>query len=181
MSKENINQNKSKTNYPLIAFTIFFLLVLLILWLPHPDKEQTKCAVCTNQLKHLGIAFAIYFEHTGSYPTPEKWCDLLISEMEKSWKSGQIEKSLQCPEAEIRDVNCHYAMNPNCTSPKNSSMNTVLLFETKSGGWNLTGGPELLTTENHKEKVCNVLFNDGSVQRTKKEEIPNLRWNAEKK
>jgi hypothetical protein len=38
----------------------------------------------------------------------------------------------------------------------------VLLFETK-GGWNQYGGPELLSTKNHKGDGCHVLINDSHV------------------
>jgi len=54
----------------------------------------------------------------------------------------------------------------------------VLLFETK-GGWNQFGGPEILTTENHKGKGCNILFNDGSVEFVKPERLGELKWEAE--
>ena len=62
----------------------------------------------------------------------------------------------------------------------NSPADTVLLFET-NGGWNISGGPELSTTENHTNNICNFYFNDGSYRRVKKEDIPGLNWNAEKK
>ena len=64
-------------------------------------------------------------------------------------------------------------MNPNCHP--NSPPDMVLLFETK-GGWNQFGGPELLTTENHKGEGCYVLFNDVHVEFIKKEAINELKW-----
>ena len=63
-------------------------------------------------------------------------------------------------------------MNPDCEP--NSPPDTVLLFETK-GGWNLFGGPELLTTENHSN-TCHVCYKDGSVGRITKQEIAKLKW-----
>jgi prepilin-type processing-associated H-X9-DG protein len=51
----------------------------------------------------------------------------------------------------------------------------VLLFESRPG-WNQSGGPELLTTENHHGKGCNVLFVDGSVRFIKSEELVGLKW-----
>jgi hypothetical protein len=48
--------------------------------------------------------------------------------------------------------------------------------------WNQVGGPELLTTENHKGEGCNVfLFNDMHVEFVKAERIAELKWDAEKK
>jgi len=53
-----------------------------------------------------------------------------------------------------------------------------VLFETK-GGWNQFGGPEILTFENHKGQGCNVLFNDLHVRFVKKEQISELKWEAD--
>ena len=65
----------------------------------------------------------------------------------------------------------HYAMNPNCLP--NSPPDIVLLFETE-GGWNQSGGLELLTTQNYKGKGCNILFNDGHVEFVKTSELDKL-------
>ena len=45
--------------------------------------------------------------------------------------------------------------------------------------WNQVGGPEILTTENHKGKGCNILFNDGSVEFVKTERLGELVWEVE--
>ena len=47
--------------------------------------------------------------------------------------------------------------------------------------WNQVGGPELLTTENHKRKVYNFLFNDMHVEFVKAERLGELKWDTEKK
>jgi prepilin-type processing-associated H-X9-DG protein len=67
-------------------------------------------------------------------------------------------------------------MNPNL-SPRSHS-HLVLLFETK-GGWNQCGGRELLTTENHKGKGCNILFVDSHVGFVKTEQVAELKWGVE--
>jgi prepilin-type processing-associated H-X9-DG protein len=54
----------------------------------------------------------------------------------------------------------------------------VLLFETKTG-WNQSGEDELLTTENHEGRGCNILFNDGRVQFVPTERLEDLRWKFE--
>jgi len=119
-------------------------------------------------MKCFGLAIQMYAdENSGSYPLPEKWYDLV-----SPYFGNEADELNHCPA--VKEYKYHYAMNPNCKP--NSPPDTVLLFETQNTGWDLSGGPELLTTENHKEKVCNVLFNDGSVVTVKKEEIPNLKW-----
>ena len=74
----------------------------------------------------------------------------------------------------VPQLECHYAMNPNCKPDSPPDM--VLLFETKAG-WNQHGGPELFTFDNHKPRGGCVLLNDGTVKfiRTK-EVLQKLRW-----
>ncbi len=130
-----------------------FMYVAKILW-------------CEEHLSHLKYPFKEYADnHNGQYPPPNQWCDTIIEEHENS----------------VRDLICkagstarsHYAMNPHATP--DSPGNIVLLFETK-GGWNQSGGPELLTTENHKGRGCNVLYVGGHVQFVRSKDIDKLRW-----
>ena len=60
----------------------------------------------------------------------------------------------------------------------NAPPDMVLLFETRPG-WNQTGGPEILTTDNHNGNGCNILFNDGHVEFVRTEDINDLKWTAE--
>jgi hypothetical protein len=45
--------------------------------------------------------------------------------------------------------------------------------------WNQFGGPEILTTENHRGKGCNVLFNNGRVEFVKVKRLGELKWEVE--
>jgi prepilin-type processing-associated H-X9-DG protein len=54
----------------------------------------------------------------------------------------------------------------------------VLLFET-TDGWNQSGGPEILSTENHQGDGCNVVFNDGHSKFVKSEDLEDLKWTAD--
>jgi hypothetical protein len=166
-----MNDENIKKRLPIMYFVFITVILMFIiiypLRCPGPLKEQSKNVVCRSNLKQLGIAFYMYAtDNSNTYPTPEKWCDLIRPYLGR----GNNDKLFQCPAAE--KAACHYAMNPNCEP--NSPPDTVLLFETK-GGWNLFGGPELLTTNNHSN-TCNVCYKDGSVGRITKEEIPNLNW-----
>ena len=87
-----------------------------------------------------------------------------------------IQKIFRCPLA--KKGLCDYAMNPHA-SPRRArdrkSREVVLLFESKPG-WNQFGGPELLTTENHRGEGCNILFVDLHVEFVKAKDLGRLKW-----
>jgi len=145
-------------------------------------------------------------DYDGQYPTPSKWCDLLVEKMgvtkaqffcteaddgTRSTYSPIDETKIPAKVISLKDYNdstgqkkyvykiewSHYGLNPN-TEP-NSAHDMVLLFETECG-WNQFGGPELVSVKNHLEiyrkEGCNILFNDGTVKFIKTERIKNLRW-----
>ena len=125
--------------------------------------------ICGTNISGLAKAITIYAgQYNNKYPTPEKWCDLLI-QLDYTRK-----KRFVCPEA--RKGKCHYAINPNADA--NSPGNMVLLFETKPG-WNQFGGPEILTTDNHEGEGCNVAFVDMHVDFVKPEQLAGLMWKVE--
>jgi prepilin-type processing-associated H-X9-DG protein len=57
----------------------------------------------------------------------------------------------------------------------NAPGDMVLLFESRPG-WNLVGGPEILTTDYHQQEGCNVVFVDGHTAFIKSAELAELRW-----
>jgi len=135
---------------------------------------------CGIPLQKLDKALSIYSDdNQGKYPDPDQWCDILVN--------NKLAKNVDfiCPEVKFRwerqilplpipiNRKSYYAINPNCEP--NSPPDTVLLFDIK-GGWNKSGGPELLTTENHQGNVCIVLFNDGHIETINSQEIANLKW-----
>jgi prepilin-type processing-associated H-X9-DG protein len=128
--------------------------------------------VCATNMASLGKAMLIYAcDSDNMYPTASKWCDLLIEHAEPS------EKEFRCPSA--CEGPCNYAMNKNIERlGAKAPPDMVLLFETKPG-WNQCGGPDILSTDNHKGEGCNVLFNDGHVEFVKIKDINNLKWMAE--
>jgi len=149
-----------------------FLIVVAAFSL-HSERNMhfiTRRVLCGSKLNVLGNAIKVYSsENDGKYPAPDRWCDLLVEHTD-------VDKRLfVCRSA--GQGRCHYAINPNCEP--NSPVDMVLLFETKSG-WNQFGGPEILTTENHKGKGCNILFNDGHVEFVTIERLGQLKWEDKK-
>jgi hypothetical protein len=156
----------------LVLIAIIFTPVLLpSLFFPHPCVAGT----CGSNIAGLGKAMLLYaYEYDGRYPTPDRWCDLLVK-YEDIYEGQYV-----CRDALKRGDKgrCHYAINPNCDP--NSPGDTVLLFETK-GGWNQYGGPELLTTEHLDGIGCNILFNDTHVRFIKTEQLSELKWDNKPK
>jgi hypothetical protein len=139
---------------------------------------------CGRNLRWLAKVWMVYAndDENGRFPPPEKWCDFLL-------ESGHVaEQHFVCPKRLFflpflsepvlirprpRRGRSHYALNPNAkpTSPPD----TVLLFETKEG-WNCSGGPAVLSTENHEGRGCNVAFVDIHVSFVSTEQLGELRW-----
>ncbi len=139
--------------------------------------------VCGHNLTKLGRAIFSYAnQHQGRYPDPNRWCDLLGKHTDVKaehflcpgvrlqWKRQVL------PWPVPRKARCYYAMNRNCDPSSPADM--VLLFETK-GGSNQFGGPEILTTENHENKGCNILFADGTSKFVKTEQLGQLKWKVQ--
>lgn len=164
------------------SFGIFLGVLLLGFWWmeTYAPVSRSMGMPCSHKLRLLGEAILIYSnDNQGRYPEPNQWCDILL-------QSGQAERDhFLCPWIKWKwkrqifpfqipiNKKCYYAMNPDCEP--NSPDDMVLLFETK-GGWNRFGGPELLTTENHLGRRCNILFNNGRVEIFGAEELNKLKW-----
>lgn len=129
------------------------------------DRDPGWSTSCGRHLSQLAKAMVVYAndDEYGRFPTPDKWCDLLL-------ESGQVtEEHFICPKRVFflpfmtkpilvlplpRKGRCHYAMNPNVRGA-DSPFDMVVLFETTEG-WNKSGGPELLSTERHYGDGCNI-------------------------
>jgi hypothetical protein len=167
--------SKLPTNKTLTDMIIMLLIILLVIWIlstlfsPTPlPREKVNQIKCLSNMHILMLACVMYADkHEEMYPEPSKWCDLLVDYVP--------EKFFQCPGG--KENKCHYAMNPNCEldSPKDM----VLLFES-TGGWNQFGGPELLNTQNHEGRGCNVVFNDCNVEFVETEDFQYLQWKDER-
>ena len=159
---------------PIVALP--FVAILMGIMMPALFKVRTLAfqIVCNQNLTSLGNAMTIYADDNDkTYPTPEKWCDLLIQYADCNEKMLRCKGDTQGPSS--------YAMNHNVAElGADAPPDMVLLFESKPG-WNQLGGPELLTLENHHDhpgEGCNILFCDGHVEFVRAEDIDELRWTA---
>jgi len=142
--------------------------------------------VCATNMASLGKAMLIYAnDYDNKFPTSSEWCDLLIKHTgvnERMFCCGGTFgcRGTRCYKG-VSGKLCSYAMNKNIEElGAKAPPDMVLFFETKPG-WNQSGGPEILTTDNHQGEGCNVLFVDSYVQFVKTEDINNLKWTVEQK
>jgi len=132
-------------------------------------RYQAFRMLCGTNMSLLGMAMLVYSnEFDDKLPTPSKWCDLLVEHTDVT------EKTLRCLGAP--EGPCNYAMNKNVEKLGiRSPPDMVVLFETQPG-WNQSGGPEILTIDNHQGEGCNVLFMDSHVHFVKTEDLDKLKW-----
>ena len=155
------------------AVSAFFMLPFMLGVMMMPALVRTQQIghrmVCGTNLSELGKLMLLYAgDYDEKFPTPSKWCDLLVDYAEIN------PQTFRCKGAP--DGPCNYAMNMNIEKlNKSSPPDMVLMFETRPG-WNQTGGPEILTMEYHQEEGCNVLFVDLHVEFVREEGLKNLRW-----
>jgi hypothetical protein len=164
---------KRRAGFLVLVTSLLILFITLGFFMPslgQPPRPIQRCEYNCEYIRNEIMRYAR--DHNGKTPSPQNWCDALISE-------GHINKMhLICPGVRRKANNglCNYAINPDCEP--NSPSNVVFLFETK-GGWNQYGGPELISFDNHVRKGANVMFNDGRVEFIKPEEVGKLKWKAE--
>ena len=153
------------------GISIVVVPLLMAILMPALARVRTLAqeTVCATNMSELGNAAFIYAnDNNNTLPTPSKWCDLLIENTDVS------EELFHCSGAS--EGLCNYAINKNIENiGADTPPDIVLLFET-SPGWNQSGGPEILTTDNHKGEGCNVMYTDGRVEFVRKKDIHKLKW-----
>lgn len=150
------------------------LLILPALLLPALAKAKAKAQSisCMNNARQLALAVIIHTQdNTNTCPPAATWCDAIQPEV----GSASV---FQCPAGD-KSHQSHYAYNAklsgfNLDEVKDSAQ-TVLFFET-DGGWNLSGGSELLPRKPRHNGVVIVAFVDGHVERVQESHLPQLQW-----
>ncbi|MHC4213206.1 MAG: hypothetical protein ACYSWP_07545 [Planctomycetota bacterium] len=123
-------------------------------------------------MKQLGNAIIVYaHDNEGQFPTPEKWCDLLMSD-------GNIPAAtFICPHSKAKKGQSSYAFNKNLVGINFDTIgpDTIVLFESKPG-WNHIAGPNSWNPANHGGKGCNVLYKNGSLSFERMPKGKGLKW-----
>ena len=146
-----------------------FLAAMFIPALAHA-KQRALTIHCLSNVRQLDLALAMYADANVQFPAGDKWCDAVRQNVGRS-------SVFLCPEGKP-GARSHYAFNAKLSgvSPKALAQpsRTVLLFET-DGGWNLSGGKELLPAKpRHGTYV--IGFVDGHAEAVRPESLNKLRW-----
>ena len=157
--------------FAISAIIVPLVMIALLIPVLAQASHLAKRLVCGSNVYGFGTAMYVYaYDNDDELPTGSKWCDLLIQEVDVR------PQSFVCPGAE-GDSKCHYAMNENAKRlGEDPPADMVLLFETSTPGWNIVGGKELLSTDNHRGEGCNILFMDGHARFIKTVALDTLNW-----
>ena len=145
------------------------------LLLPALAKAKQKAAgiSCMSNIKQLNLGLIMYADDNKErFPTGTTWCDSLTPYV------GGSTNVFICPRG-ARNQRCHYAFNAQLagrsTKEIESPAQTVQVFES-DGGWNVSGGRELLPAKNRHGGVYGIGFADGHAEMVRAERLGRLRW-----
>lgn len=157
-----------------IIVSALFLLLMPALLLPALAKAKTKAQSiqCMNNVKQISLAVIIQANaNTNTLPSAASWCDAI----QPTVGSPAV---LQCAAGD-KNHRCHYAYNAkldglNLDSISNPAL-TVMVFET-DGGWNLSGGSELMPQKARHDSMVVVGFVDGHVEMVSTSRLSQFQW-----
>lgn len=153
---------------PVVAIPVIALLMGILMPALARTRQVAFRMVCGTNLSVLSKTIELYENDYNQFPTPEKWCDLLVENRKVKPNTFRCRGAKEGPS--------NFAFNINITKLKTPPPDgMVLLFEAQPG-WNQVGGPEILTTDNHQGEGCNVSFVDGHVEFVSSGDIPDLKW-----
>ena len=133
-------------------------------------KQQAQSINCMSNVKQLSLAVRMYTaDNKDQYPPATNWCDALRS-------YAGTTNIFHCP-ADLSGGRCSYAFNAQLAGAEDGKVNpnTVMIFEA-AGGWNASGGRELLLTKPRHRRSVVVGFADGHVEQLPESQLSQLRW-----
>ena len=143
--------------------------------LPALAKAKQKAATvhCLNNVKQFNLALIMYSDdNKDRLPARNVWCDSLITYL------GNSTNAFICSKG-ARNQRCHYAFNARLAGrgirDLQAPAQTVLVFEI-DGGWNVSGGRELLPARGRHSGAYVVGFADGHAEIVRPKRLAQLRW-----
>ena len=155
---------------PAIAVPVIALLMAILMPALNNVKQLARRQICMTNMKGLGTAIMVYANgYDDKFPTANEWCDLLI-------EFADVDpRSFRCKPRATEAFSYGFNENLDGLGFDDASADTVMLFEIV-GGRNVVGGPELLSTERHRNEGCNIVFADGHAQFVRTHQLGDLKW-----
>jgi prepilin-type processing-associated H-X9-DG protein len=157
-----------------IIASALFLFVAPAMLLPALAKAKAKAQSinCMNNVRQITLAVVLHAQsNTNSYPPAATWCDAIQTEIGS-------DKVLQCVAGD-KEHRCHYAFNAKLDGLTldlvRNPAQTVMVFET-DGGWNLSGGRELLPKKTRHGRAVAIGFVDGHAEMVAESRLSQLEW-----
>jgi prepilin-type processing-associated H-X9-DG protein len=160
-----------------IVSAVFLLLapITAAMLLPALAKAKQKATgiQCMNNVKQLNLGLMMYAnDNKDVFPSGTAWCDTLLPYL------GGSTKVFICSQG-APDRRGHYAVNARLAGHSikdiQAPAQTVLVFEI-DGGWNVSGGRELLPVKARHAGAYAVGFADGHVEMVRPARLEQLRW-----
>jgi prepilin-type processing-associated H-X9-DG protein len=154
------------------VFLVFIIPLGAALILPAlaQAKQRAQAVQCMNNAKQLAVSVRTYADtHENHLPPAATWCESIEPQL--------ISLAFKCP-ADNSSQRCDYAFNSQLDGVDLKTVNgsTVLFFETE-GGWDVSGGSELLLSRSRHGRTITVSFVDGHVEEVSSQRFSSLRWN----
>lgn len=147
--------------------------VIALAWLLFPAFRSAQSVarqrLCMQHLKTLSMARMLYMEDWNErYPPARSWSDCLRPYMRSM-------EEYRCPAAPRQKSGYAFNLALDCVwSEQVAYPDKTVVFYDATGGWNLSGGQELIARRHHGG--ANFAFGDGHVQYVYRTNV--LRWKA---
>jgi uncharacterized protein DUF4190/uncharacterized protein DUF4339 len=135
-------------------------------------KGRAQSINCMNNMKQLALGGMMYAtDNKDRFPQAENWCDVL-------GKYLGSPKVYLCPAGDPMR-RCHYAFNASLSGVETKNLSspgeTVLFFETE-GGWNQSGGRDLILSRPRHGATIGLVFADGHSEMVRENRLSRLKW-----
>lgn len=135
-------------------------------------KQRAQAVACLNNVKQLNLAAIMYAsDNNNKFPSADQWCDT-------AKKYFVPDKAFLCAGGDA-NKRCHYAFNAELSGIEEAKITepgrTVLFFEI-DGGWNVSGGQELMLKHPRHGRTVTVGFADGHVESVTNPQTQHWRW-----
>jgi prepilin-type processing-associated H-X9-DG protein len=168
-------QNLALAGTIVSAALLLLVPIFAAMTLPALAKAKAKASGirCMNNVKQLNLALMMYAtDNNDRFPAGTNWCEALGPYL------GHSTNALVCPQG-TPNQRCHYALNAQLVGRGIKAIQvpaqTVLIFEC-DGGWNVSGGRELLPAKPRHNGAYVLGFADGHAEMGRSARLEQLRW-----